>query len=95
MLKVGISEIYTYKECPFYNFGEFCNYLDRQQNFVSNIELQTVNPAGLAVGNIDLILHHQKELTSDIEVTTDSEGYWSRNNIPSGIITCFTLMGLH
>lgn len=80
------SEIYTYEDCPFYNFGRYTrNYLDRQQNFVSNIELQTVNPAGLAVGNIDLILHHQKELTSDIEVTTDSEGYWSRNNIPSGI----------
>lgn len=80
------SEIYTYEDCPFYNFSRFTrNYLDRQQNFVSNVELQTVNPAGQAIGNIELILHHQLELTADIELTSDSDGVWSRDNIPSGI----------
>ena len=80
------SEIYSFEDCPFYNFSRYThNYLDRQQNFVSNIELQTVNPAGLAIGNIELILHHQLELTSNIELTTDSDGYWNGENTPSGI----------
>lgn len=80
------SEIYNYEDCPFYNPARFRrNYIDRQQNFVADIELQTVSPTGIAVGNVDLVLHHQNELIENIELTTDANGYWRRNNIPSGI----------
>jgi hypothetical protein len=80
------SEIYTYEDCPFYNPARYRrNYIDRHQNFVADIELQTVSPTGLAFGNVDLVLHHQNELVDDIELTTDDTGYWRRNNIPSGI----------
>ena len=80
------SEIYTYEDCPFYNPARYRrNYIDRQQNFVADIELQTVSPTGIAFGNVDLVLHHQNELIENIELTTDTDGYWRRSNIPSGI----------
>lgn len=80
------DEIFTIEECPFYNFSRFNhNQIDPQLNYVGNIELQTVDPLGVALGNVDLLLRHQQRISDNIELTTDNEGYWSVQNVSSGI----------
>ncbi len=80
------EEIFSIIDCPFYNFDRFShNQIEPLLNYIGNIELQTVDQLGTALGNVNLILRHQQRISEDIELTTDSEGYWSRENVSAGI----------